>query len=180
MKLVTLTGGAGAGKTTLAAAIGAGVVVHQDDYYHFADPGRGVWMPDENGVPRLDVGDPRSVDFTRLDHDVSDALETSALVIVEGMFAIDVRPTRPCVRLDVFVDLPADLRLARKIYRQCVEGDMPLHILLTNYLNHRRAAYERHVEPSRDRCDLVVDAQLPTEHLAATVRGLLRAVPTAP
>ncbi|MFJ7250470.1 hypothetical protein ACIQWA_38325 [Kitasatospora sp. NPDC098652] len=63
--LVTLTGGAGAGKTTPAVAPAATVgpervrVLHGDDYY-FAEPGRaGVWAPDETGVLRLDVGHPR-------------------------------------------------------------------------------------------------------------------------
>jgi len=125
--LVTVTGGAGAGKTTVAAALVAGFgdfpVVHLDDYYHLGDPGRGVCLPDEDGVPRLDVGDPRSIDFGRVESAVDEALATSALVIVEGLFAIDVRPAKPGERFDVFLDLAADLRLARKIYRKCVRGD---------------------------------------------------------
>lgn len=81
-------------------------------------------------------------------------------MIVEGLFANRVRPGDGFRRFDVFVDLPADLRLARKIHRKCVLGDFPLAVLLDNYLGARRAAHERHVEPARHRCDLVVDGSL--------------------
>ncbi|GIF46487.1 uridine kinase [Asanoa ferruginea] len=169
--LVTLTGGAGAGKTTLARAL-ADTVVHLDDFYHCADSGRGVWIPDENGTPRLDVGDPRSIDFVGLNAAVDKALTDSAVVVVEGLFAIDVRPSEPCQRLDVFVDLAADLRLARKIHRKCVVGDFPVAVLLANYVDHRRAAHERHVEPARERCDLVVDGLLPVDQLRRAIDEL--------
>ncbi|GAB1693263.1 uridine kinase [Krasilnikovia sp. M28-CT-15] len=170
-KLVTLTGGAGAGKTTIAAALGADravTVLHLDDYY-FPDPARGVWIPDDTGTPRLDVGDPRSIDFIRVNADVDAALAASALVIAEGLFAIRTTPSVPHTRFDVFVDLPADLRLARKIHRKCVRDDFPLHVLLANYLCHRREAHGRHVEPARHQCDLIVDAQLPADQLATTI-----------
>jgi uridine kinase len=167
--LVTLTGGAGAGKTTIAGALAASVV-HLDDYYPFADGDRGVWVSDGSGTPRLDVGDPRSIDFVGVDAAVDKALGGSAVVVVEGLFAIDVQPSEPCVRLDVFVDLAADLRLARKIYRKCVVGDFPVEVLLANYVDHRRAAHDRHVEPARARCDLVVDGRRPTDQLADQIR----------
>ncbi|MGA5823355.1 uridine kinase family protein [Kitasatospora sp. NPDC094028] len=172
--LLTLTGGAGAGKTTLAdalvsfAAEGPASVLHGDDYY-FTAPGRGIWTRDEAGIPRLDVGDPRSVDIERLDADTDAALAVAPVVIVDGLFARRVAPRRPCGRLDVFIDLAADLRLARKIDRKCVRGGFPLEVLLRNYVEHRRAAHERHIEPLRDECDVIVDGTLPPETLAAQI-----------
>ncbi|BAJ27734.1 MULTISPECIES: hypothetical protein [Kitasatospora] len=173
--LLTLTGGAGAGKTTLAAALavsapaGPVAVLHGDDYYHVEPgPGRGVWAPDENGVPRLDVGHPDSVDAARLDADLAAALRRAELVIVEGLFARLAGAGRDR-RLDVFVDLPADLRLVRKIDRKCVRGGFPLEVLLRNYLAHRRDAHERYVEPLRAGCALTVDGGRPPAELAARV-----------
>ncbi|MFC6019960.1 hypothetical protein ACFP2T_27655 [Plantactinospora solaniradicis] len=171
--LLTLTGGAGAGKTTLAAALaaqrGAITVLHLDDYYHLAEPERGVWLPDETGTPRLDVGDPCSIDFARLNGDAATALATSAVVIAEGLFAIQANPSVPHTRFDVFVDLAADLRLARKIQRKCVREGFPVEILITNYLNHRRDAYDRYTEPARHRSDLVINAELPADLLATQI-----------
>ncbi|MFJ9691538.1 uridine kinase [Kitasatospora sp. NPDC101183] len=172
--LLTLTGGAGAGKTTLAGALvasageGPASVLHGDDYY-FTTPGRGIWARDEAGIARLDVGDPRSVDMERLDADTDAALAVAPVVIVDGLFARRVAPQRPCLRLDVFVDLAADLRLARKIERKCVRGGFPLEVLLRNYVDLRRAAHERHIEPLRDECDVVVDGTLTPGILAEQI-----------
>jgi uridine kinase len=107
--LLTLTGGAGAGKTTLAAALAATTprapihVLHGDDYY-FTAQDRGVWAYDGTGVPRLDVGDPRSMDIERLNHATDHAL-SSAAIVVDGLFAQQRRPAgamRPVTRV-VFV-----------------------------------------------------------------------------
>ncbi|MFJ8389592.1 uridine kinase [Streptomyces sp. NPDC094438] len=172
--LVTLTGGAGAGKTTLAAALATTAsqapvrVFHGDDYY-FDTPERGVWTPDESGILRLDVGDPRSVDLGRLNHDTDTALATASVVIVDGLFARRVAPQVSCGRFDVFVDLPADLRLARKIQRKYLRDGFSLDVLLRNYLQHRRTAHEEHVEPVRNECDLVVDGSAAAEALAQQI-----------
>ncbi|MGK4585790.1 uridine kinase family protein [Kitasatospora sp. HPMI-4] len=172
--LLTLTGGAGAGKTTLAGALvssavqGPASVLHGDDYY-FTAPERGIWARDEAGVPRLDVGDPGSVDIERLDADTDAALATTPVVIVDGLFARRVTPRQPCLRLDVFIDLAADLRLARKIERKCVRGGFPIEVLLRNYVEHRRAAHERYIEPLRDECDVIVDGALSPEILAEQI-----------
>ncbi len=165
--LLTLTGGAGAGKTTLSAALAVTAprapvrILHGDDYY-FVGQDQGVWARDGAGIPRLDVGDPRSMDIERLNHDTDQALARAEIVIVDGLFAQQVCLREPHARMDVFVDLPADLRLVRKIQRKCLRDGFPLEVLLQNYLNHRRDAHERHIEPARRHCDIAVDgAQAP-------------------
>ncbi|MBC9715785.1 hypothetical protein H9Y04_24900 [Streptomyces sp. TRM66268-LWL] len=183
--LVTLTGGAGAGKTTLAAALAASAprtsvhVLHGDDYY-FPTPEHGIWAPDDSGIPRLDVGDPRSLDFARLSRDADAALVRSAVVIVDGLFARLLDLGTPCARFDVFVDLPADLRLVRKIQRKCLQGNFPLDVLLANYLNHRRSAHEQHIEPLRDTCDLTVDAHRSADSLARQIWTAVTAAHPSP
>lgn len=123
----------------------------------------------------MDVGDPRSLDLARLAHDTDAALAGSPVVIVDGLFARHVNPLAACARFDVFVDLPADLRLVRKIQRKCLRDGFPLDVLLLNYLNHRRAAHERHVEPLRGDCDLVVDGNRPVDDLAQHVWSAIAA-----
>ncbi|MFF1497196.1 hypothetical protein [Streptomyces sp. NPDC058304] len=63
------------------------------------------------------------------------------------MFARHVVPRTATMRFDVFVGLPADFRLARKIERKCLRDGFPLEALLRNYLDHRRAAHDQHIEP---------------------------------
>ena len=129
-------------------------------------------MDDREGRSWLDVGDPRSIDTDRLARDVGAACAASSVVIVEGLFARHVQ-VGPAVagRFDVFVDLPADLRLVRKIERKCVRGGFPLAVLLDNYVRHRREAHCHwcHVEPLRGQCDLVVDGRQPLSLLAGEV-----------
>ncbi|WP_329571518.1 hypothetical protein [Kitasatospora sp. NBC_01266] len=176
--LLTLTGGAGAGKTTLATALAATAdgrtvrLLHGDDYY-VTDREQGVWARDEGGTWRLDVGDPRSIDAERLALEVDAALAGAAVVVLEGLFAERVVPRTPGARFDVFVDLPADLRLARKIQRKVLREGFPLEVLLRNYLEHRRAAHERHIEPARHRADLVVDGAWAPEPLARQIWSAL-------
>ncbi|WP_063726032.1 uridine kinase family protein [Streptomyces monomycini] len=173
--LLTLTGGSGAGKTTLADALTATAprvstrVLHGDDYYFGAPEHGGEWTYDDAGVPHLDYGSPRSMDFERLTHDTDAALATASVVIVEGLFAGHVAPSARCPRLDIFVDLPADLRLVRKIQRKCLHHGFPLDVLLRNYLHHRRDAHARHVEPAREDSDLILDATQPADTLARHV-----------
>ncbi|KAA6223853.1 hypothetical protein CP973_19730 [Streptomyces albofaciens JCM 4342] len=172
--LLTLTGGSGAGKTTLAAELAVTTpcdsvrVLHADDYY-FRTPDRGVWFLDENGVPHLDFGDPRSLDMGRLALDTDAALAAHSVVILDGLFACRLVPQAACARFHVFVDVPADLRLVRKIQRKCLRDGFPLDVLLRNYLRHRRDAHDRHVEPARHACDLELDGTLPTGTLARQI-----------
>ncbi|MFI5804666.1 uridine kinase [Streptomyces sp. NPDC051561] len=182
--LVTLTGGSGAGKTTLAVALAAVApaapvrVLHGDDYY-FRDQAHGIWAPDESGTPRLDVGDPWSVDLARLAREAEEALGSCAVVIVEGLFARQITFPSSYPRLDVFVDLAADLRLARKIARKCLRDGFPLDVLLRNYLLHRRDAHEKHVEPVRHDCDLIVDGGGDPTELARQVWEAAGALPAS-
>ena len=169
--LITLTGGAGSGKTTLAEALATqgATVVHGDDHYFSSPAEGGIWTRDDDGSgPWLDVGDPASMDWSRLEQDASDALAGGGVVVVEGLFARMLTPKVACRRLDVFVDLAADLRLARKIERKCVRGGFPLEVLLRNYVT-RRVQHERHVEPLRAECALVVDGGAPAEISAKAV-----------
>ncbi|MDV6290858.1 hypothetical protein R2F25_35260 [Streptomyces sp. UP1A-1] len=50
-----------------------------------------------------------------------------------------------------------------------------MDVLLRNYLDHRRAAHDRYVEPVRADCDLTVDGSLPADDLAQHIWSVIRA-----
>ena len=88
------------------------------------------------------------------------------------MFALVLPYLDEWVRWRAYLDLPADVRLARKTLRSLDEGRDP-SAALRGYLERGRDAYERLVRPSRDDADLVIDATQPVE---AQVAQLVRLV----
>ncbi|MCX4744473.1 hypothetical protein OG455_02885 [Kitasatospora sp. NBC_01287] len=153
-----------------APGIPAGRTPESSKYVQYEDDSSA--RPAGRPTPRAD---PTRSTGQLLARDTDAALAGAAVVVVEGLFAERVAPRTRCARLDVFVDLAADLRLARKIERKVLRDGFPLEVLLSNYLAHRRDAHERHVEPARHRADLVVDGALAPGPLAGQIWAALPA-----
>ncbi|PQZ53034.1 MULTISPECIES: hypothetical protein [unclassified Microbacterium] len=171
--LVTITGGAGAGKTTIAAALSVALnapVVYLDDYY-LTDLEKAPTYHDENGVERVDVGDPRAIDWESATIAVSSAMAERSLVVVDGLFAasISLNLSASIQRLDVYIDLEDDLRLVRRIQSKVIDGDLPIEALLWNYVNLRRQAFIVHTLPWRDRSHIVLPGDAETSNNVATI-----------
>ncbi|MCX5078651.1 zeta toxin family protein [Streptomyces sp. NBC_00513] len=168
--VLLIGGGAGSGKTALARALaenipGAGLI-HLDLCYH-NDPNLAPSVPRFDGPGRVvDFSNPAALDLARirtaLDHQ-SDA----ALIIVEGIFALTLPELTPPATWTVYVDTPADIRIVRKTLRKLEEGrDVKPGLL--GYLASARS-YARHVRPTRDMAQLVLDGTLPLPDLVAQV-----------
>ncbi|MFE4450623.1 hypothetical protein [Streptomyces sp. NPDC056796] len=124
----------------------------------------------------INYSDPRALDRGR----VRSALDAAVLpdtrtLVVEGTFALLPALTRPA-RWSVYIDAPADLRLARKILRKISEGADP-EISLRGYLAYGREAHTRYVAPTQRSAELVLDGTQPTSHLVRRLHALLNAEP---
>jgi len=169
--IVLITGGSGAGKTTLAASFG-GAVVRTDWFYvgksrmtptaagefDFDDP---TWVDlheCRRAVERLAAGE--AVRVPIYDMSVSERVgeqtvepHPSGVVVVEGIFAFHP-PLDAFADLRVFIDCPAQLRLSRRLDRDTARGRAPgetLRIAPRVEESHRRV-----VEPMRVKADLIV------------------------
>lgn len=166
--LLALAGGAGSGKSTLATALAAArpatAVVHLDACYHH-DPARAPCVPviDGTGVT-VDFGDPAAIDRARVEEAIDAALATGQLVVVEGTFALALPYIRDRARWTAYVDVPADIRLARKTLRKLRAGQDP-GVGLQGYLAHGRTAHERHVAPTARFARLLLDGTAPVGRL---------------
>ncbi|WP_187280104.1 hypothetical protein [Streptomyces sp. IB2014 016-6] len=166
--LLALAGGAGSGKSTLAAALAAArpatAVVHLDACFHH-DTARAPCVPviDGEGVS-VDFSDPAAMDRARVEEAIGAALGMGRLVVVEGTFALTLPYVRDRARWTVYVDVPADIRLARKTLRKLHADEDPRAGLL-GYLAHGRAAHERHVEPMARYARLLLDGTAPVHQL---------------
>ena len=101
-------------------------------------------------------------------------IEPNAVIIVEGILVFAIAELRERFHHRVFVDCPADIRLARRLRRDIVErGDEP-ESLLVQYLSTVRPMHEQLVQPSAETAHLRLDGRAPLEANVDAVHALLK------
>ena len=177
--LVGICGGTAAGKTTfsrmLACELGGALVVDQDSYYHDT----GHLSPAER--TQINFDEPAAIDFDLFCRHLSDLrqglcvwkpwrsfvtgardpsratlLRPTSCILVEGILVFADPRCRDLFDLKIFVDLPADLRLLRRIERDQVRNGQSLPEIRDQYLGTVRPMYDLWTAPSRDLADLIV------------------------
>jgi uridine kinase len=78
------------------------------------------------------------------------------LVVVEGLFTLWWPELRSQFDVAVYVDAPADVRLARRLRRDVRDRGRDVESVLTQYVATVRPMHERYVEPTRAFADLVI------------------------
>jgi uridine kinase len=178
-KLIAITGGSGAGKTTIAQALawrlGAGaVVIAEDDYYRCS-----------SNVPNFDPATynfdtPSSKEHALLAEHLALAKSGEAFdkpiydlvthtrtpkverivhadwVIVEGIHLLAADELRGLFDLSVFMHSDEALRLGRRMIRDVESRGRTPRSVLAQFFTHVRAMHEAHVEPQRALADMVV------------------------
>jgi len=200
--LVGIAGGSASGKTTLVAALstllrGRSVsLLHQDDYYldcpdlrleerarlNFDHPSaldNRLLARHLRALTRGEpVDSPRYCFRTHLRLPETRRVEPAEVVIVEGMHLLRSGALRSLLDVKVFVDPPADLRLARRTLRDTgPERARSVESIVEQYLTHVRPMHERHVAPSKRHAHIVVtDAADPVQvrRAAALIGRCLR------
>lgn len=195
--LVAITGGSGAGKTSLAYALAASqagrsvLMLSEDSYYH-----------DNGAVPGFDAAsfnfdDAAAHDHALLARDLAllragNAIERpdycyvthrrkpvpipagpAELVIVEGIHALHGKRLRPLYDLKLYLDVPEEVRLARRLRRNVEERGRTEASVMEQYHRTVRPMHERFTEPSRAFADLVLFDDGAPMPLAETMARLL-------
>jgi uridine kinase len=177
--LIAISGGSGSGKTTLATALanrlgqGDCLIVSDDDYY-LGRPKQGPFDPD-----RFNFDDPSSKDLpmlgehlarlrrgevidrpkydmrthSRLDQTV--AVAPRPFIIVEGIHVL-AGPFNDLFDLTVFVETPADVRLARRVLRDIAQRGRPVEEVVHRYIEFVRPSHLAHTQPCAARAQVVV------------------------
>ena len=96
-------------------------------------------------------------------------------MIVEGLLLAADEAVLSAIDILVYVDLPDEARLARRIDRDVAERGRTEREVRARWASHTRPRFEAHVLPARDRADLVVrgDADAAVS-VAAVLRVLSR------
>ncbi len=196
MAILGVAGGSCSGKTTLvehlAQRLGPArcAVLRQDDYYRSqpgADPTKVNFdHPDaidfELLAEHLDAlrdGRPVPVpiyDFTthaRLDE--TQILQPKPLLMVEGTLLLAIPALLPRFDHRVFVECPADVRLARRLERDVRERGRSTASVHAQFANHVEPMQRAFVDPSRAAADLVLDQSALGATLADASHLLLNA-----
>jgi uridine kinase len=178
---IAITGGSGAGKTTLAQALarrlGAGaVVIAEDDYYRcgssFADFDAATHNFDEphakeHALLREHLALARSgaafdkpvydlVTHRRLPH--VERIAHAETLIVEGLHLLADAELRALFDLKVYVEADEALRLGRRMVRDLEARGRAPRAVLAQFFATVRPMHEMHVAPQRHLADLVVVA----------------------
>lgn len=200
--IVAIVGGTASGKSTLAdalvASLGSRATSVSHDWYYRSIPAHLVGHPRlafEHNFDHPDALDNRLLNqhLARLargqgvvapEYDYASAtavpdrrpIPAAEIVVVDGILLL-AAPEITQSRLDliVFVDTPADIRLARRIRRDVTVRKLPFDYVLDLYETSVRPMHEKFVEPSKARADFVVDGTRPVDELVKFVIARLPA-----
>lgn len=191
--VIGIAGGTGAGKTTIVSRIcsshrGDVSVLDLDSYYK----DQGQRSRDERD--RLNFDDPSA-----LDHDLllchlqqlragrsiekpvysfathtrtleSQTVHPQALLLVEGIFALCDPRIRELMDLKIYLHAEPDMRLIRRLRRDVAKRGRTVSSVVTQYLKSVRPMHDRHIEPTRQFADLIVDT---THSVDGEVMGVI-------
>ncbi|MBL6831521.1 MAG: uridine kinase [Pirellulales bacterium] len=100
-------------------------------------------------VPRYDYGQHNR-------HAETDRLEPSKVLILEGILILHIPELRELLDLKLYVDVPMDICLARRLRRDMVERDRSLDSVLQQYDTTVRPMFFQFIEPSKQHADLII------------------------
>ena len=178
--LVAVSGGSASGKTTLAEAVRRGLepvearLIREDEYY-----------VDSSTVPGFDPLRFNFDDVSAHDHALmarqlsalkkgkavdaplydfvthSRARETrhitpADVIIVEGIHVLSDPDLASLYDLTVYVDAPADVRLARRALRDVTERGRSVESVVVQYLRTVRPMHLKYTEPAKTSADILV------------------------
>ncbi len=195
--VIGIAGGTGSGKSFLASRLaeslpGQCAVLSHDWYYQDCPPApaavrreRNFDRPDALETALLckhlrELAAGRAIAAPRYNYRThrrfarTIGLAPAPVIIVEGLFVLADAPLRRLCDLKVFVDTPADLRLARRVMRTLDEKRLTAREELRLYLTFARAGHARWIEPSRRHADIVWDQHGLADSPARTIDEINR------
>lgn len=164
--VILISGGSCSGKTTFAGLFKQATVIHMDDFYwgksHMTTP----YNFDEpeaididgmaDSVERLSKGLPVSI--PKYSMVVSERVGTQTVkpnknIVVEGIFVFSSPKLRKLADLSIYLEVPADERVRRRIHRDEERGRNMLQTLEHSLVVEKM--HEKHVEPMKKYASLI-------------------------
>lgn len=179
--IIGITGGSGAGKTTLINELRNSFtkkelcIISQDDYYRPIDQ----QQIDNQGIENFDI--PSSIDKEAFIKDVKKLMKgkkvkrkeyvfnnenakpkilvfkPAPIILVEGIFVFHFKKMNELLDLKIFVHAKENLKIIRRILRDKEERNYPLSDVLYRYENHVMPTFEKYILPYREEVDIVIN-----------------------
>lgn len=196
--VVAITGASGSGKTAFAGRLNerlghVSIVISHDDYYkhcpEMTDEEAAVYDFDcldalDNNLLiehlcALKAGKPveiPSYDFaTHSRVDGARQADPAPVILVEGLLIMADPVLRELFDLVIYMDSDPDVRVLRRLERDCLERGADIPRAVEMYLGTAKAAQEKYVEPYKSTANLVVldgSDEITLEVVAQGILGL--------
>ena len=196
--VVAITGASGSGKTTFAERLSerlgrTSILISHDDYYkHFPEmTEEEAAVYDFDSLDALDndlfvehlgalkagkTVEIPSYDFaTHARIDGAKHVEPAPVILVEGLLIMADPILRELFDLVVYMDIDPDVRVLRRVERDCLERGADIARAVKMYLGTTKAAHEKYVEPYKSKANLVIpdgSDELALEVVAQGILGL--------
>ena len=193
-RIIGIVGASGSGKTTVAKELaelaGNASLMSQDNYY--------ISLPDDVDAKDWNFDDPAVIDLEHLARDLAAlkrgetvegpryifsthkrapdtvTLKPSPLIIVEGLFLFTNRHLRDVFDLKIFVDLPLETCLERRVARDVVERGRTAEMIRQRWAEQVEPMYRKYVEPEHAFADILfVPAERGTPGRAKQIVNIL-------
>jgi len=178
--IIGIAGGTGSGKTYVAKQLQSVnpekiILISHDNYYRDRSD-----VPIEDRI-KLNFDEPMAIDedffveqMTALksgqpidmpQYDFSTHTRSSEIkkinpapiIIIEGILILTDKRIRDLLDLTIFVEVDADIRLARRLERDVGSRDRTYQESLNQYLISAQPMHDKYVEPGKDEADIIIN-----------------------
>jgi len=188
--VIAVAGGSGSGKTylsdTLSQCLINVLLLSMDDYYR----DRSALSIEER--EKIDYDSPAAIDFALLTEHIKELKKGRAvkkpiydfmnhvrkadvvvlpkeIIIIEGLFILNVQETLGSIDLKIFVDTPESIRYQRRLSRDIKERGRTELSVRKQYGQYVKPAYDKYVEPSKINADHIVSGEMDAARICAEI-----------
>lgn len=143
-----------------------GTVLGLDKYFRRNDPEAPTFEFSVTGKPEFNANDPEAVDTKGFLGELE--RQETEVVVVDGHLLMAIDVIRDRCDLTVYVEVPDDVRAARRVSRDIREARIggDLDAIVSYYIESARPGHSEHVAPYAEMVDFVVDGMLPPDLIA--------------